>query len=370
MTQPTQKLFSSNLPTRVTFDDAGIMNIFVLHRPHRRRSTIGFTLIELLVVIVIIGILLGLLLVAVQRIREAARRTECMNHVRQIAMAAINYDSAHGELPRGVTIPGPASSISTNELFGWGTDILPFMEQGNVHDVLNPGIETLLQRAKDPDDGDNVLGVLKTPIPFFQCPSDSSAESLNLFRPGSSIIGSMATSNYVAANNVGTCYALRNPSNREAPRGAFHGIEAETMASFVDGTSNTVIFSERRYNARSSTDVDQVGAAALQFGSRGIGNPADYTTPGIQDTHFGCAGRINVFESSPHPGIARHGVSSSHLGGFMVACADGSTHFLSTDISSYFRDNPDTIRMPEREQYSTWEKLIDIQDGLIVSVDD
>lgn len=333
------------------------------------RSAGGFTLVELLVVVVIIGILAGLVLMAIQPVRGAARRTVCMNNLKNITLAVLSYESVHGELPRGVTIPGLGASITSNELFGWGTDILPHLEESNAYDRLYSRGQTLLQRASNPTDGSDVITVLRNPIEVFQCPSDSSRESVNLHRPGSSVIGSMATSNYVAANSIGICHALRSPVSRAAPRGAFHGIEAESMASFRDGTTNTVIFSERIYNARSGSDSGRVGAAALQFGSRGIGDPTDYTAPGIQDTHFGCAGGVNYFESSPSPGIARHGVSSSHPGGVIVAFAGGSVKMMESNVDSYFRAHPGAVTPPTKSQYGVWEKLIDIQDGMEVTLE-
>ncbi len=101
-------------------------------RPSRK----AFTLVELLVVIAIIGILIGILLPAVQMVREAARRSTCMNNIRQIAVASLNYESGHQELPIGLMVPDSVPQNTTDELFGWGTAILSYMEQASSDDVL------------------------------------------------------------------------------------------------------------------------------------------------------------------------------------------------------------------------------------------
>lgn len=322
----------------------------------------AFTLVELLVVIAIIGILIGMLLPAVQQVREAARRATCMNNIRQLALAAHNYESGHQKLPKGIDIPSTISGTSVKELFGWNTGLLPFMEQNNAYDVLNPNSSvTLFDRAIDPVNGQAVLDVIQSPIPIFQCPSDTTSEVLNRHRPAnSSVIGFMAKANYVAANDTGLARPLRDPNTRRAPNGSFDGIEERVLAAMADGTSNTILFAERIYDAVRKNDNMELSGGALQFGPRRI-NQAN-------DNHFGCAGRINYFDRLADNDIADHGVSSGHHGGIVVAGGDGSAHFISESIDSYYNQNPGVVLSPATADFGTWERLIAVNDGLTVSI--
>jgi len=327
------------------------------------RSRNAFTLVELLVVIAIIGILIGMLLPAVQQVREAARRATCMNQIRQIALATLNYESAHQELPIGMNIPTTASGTTEDEMFGWSTSLLPFMEQNNTYDVLNPNPSTSIYlRATHPTDGPAVIEVLQTSIPIFQCPTDSSAEILNRHRPANSAeIGFIAKSNYVAANDTGFARPKREPGTMRAPNGAFDGIEEKSLAAFVDGTSNTILFAERLYGAVRQYSNMELSGGALQFGTRGIAR--------ANDTHFGCAGRINYFDALADNDIADHGVSSGHHGGIVVAAADGSSHFIAESIESYYTRNPGVVQSPSSTaEFGSWERLVAIDDGQIVNI--
>ena len=96
----------------------------------------GFTLVELLVVIAIIGILIGMLLPAVQMVREAARRTSCSNNMRQIGLALMNYEGAHKRFPSGWEAQDITYSLS-DPGWGWSATILPFLEGQNVHDQID-----------------------------------------------------------------------------------------------------------------------------------------------------------------------------------------------------------------------------------------
>lgn len=126
----------------------------------------AFTLIELLVVIAIIAILIGLLLPAVQKVREAAGRTQCQDHMKNVGLAVHNYHDAKGHLPPNplwtyTDAPNPRFTLD-HKSWSWMYHILPHMEQGNLHQKVNPDVDRLLDR----------LDVIATPIKAYMCPGD------------------------------------------------------------------------------------------------------------------------------------------------------------------------------------------------------
>jgi prepilin-type N-terminal cleavage/methylation domain-containing protein len=187
----------------------------------------GFTLVELLVVIAIIGVLVALLLPAIQAAREAARRNQCLNNLKQIDLATHQYHDVHTQLPasfvtQNVAPPYDSWSIQSR--------LLPYMEQGNVYRGINFRLS-----YKDPSQlvGNTHIATVKVPI--YRCPSEIGDE----YRIDGDI--TWAPLNYGA--NMGTWF-IHNPTTKEAGDGAFcvdgtHGFDGVT-----DGTSNTLSFAE------------------------------------------------------------------------------------------------------------------------------
>ena len=188
-----------------------------------RRS--AFTLIELLVVIAIIAVLIGLLLPAVQKVREAASRMSCQNNLKQIGLGLHNYNTAYGHFPPSRT-PAPATSIHAL--------LLPFLEQDNVYAIID--FTTTYKSATN-------AAAAATVVKVFQCPSDYMSGAPATFAKVNyrANEGSQISYGYGVYDTSGTNTAATMPP----PDGPFYINSAYRIADILDGTTNTAGFSER-----------------------------------------------------------------------------------------------------------------------------
>ena len=221
-------------------------------RPTRSRLR-AFTLVELLVVIAIIGVLVALLLPAVQAAREAARRNTCKNSLKQLGLAALNYESAKGCLPPSTKLDLTVSTTSTNNL-AWGVHgrLMPYMEQQALRQQINLDTQW-----------DNQMVISNVRIDAFQCPSDERAAEVRDTGSGKPFL---YPTNY--GFNMGTWFVF-DPATNTGGAGAFYPNSNLPLSNFTDGTSNTMMAAEvkawtgySRNGGLSSTDIPADAAAA------------------------------------------------------------------------------------------------------------
>ncbi len=300
----------------------------------------GFTLIELLVVIAIIAILVALLLPAVQQAREAARRSECKNKLKQIGLAMHNYHDVHAVLPPGfVSTNANVASSTSCEAGGryapWSVLILPGMDATNLYETFNfEGSGTTLfvsSRAEAPTSGAN-WNAFNTPNLVYQCPSDPN-NSKNPIQSNYMAVmgGGPASDRYCDSSNIGRAYY----SN-----GIFYQSSKTKFRDIIDGTSNVFMVGESKYmlGPGGRPDGHYFGWAST---SRGGGSSVIPTLTAAQlpindldsdgskmDTGFGSAGTV------PPQGqaVQMRMFGSRHVGGCHMLMADGSTQFVGENI--------------------------------------
>lgn len=330
----------------------------------------GFTLVELLVVIAIIGILIGMLLPAVQAVREAARRTQCANNIRQLSLACLNYESAHQRFPPAINseadrgrqdappVIGRPSAPTDGAQQGWGVFLLPFLELTSLSDLYDT--------ATDNGDTDWFLVtdnvgklVASNVIPAFICPSDSSPDGD--FNSSLTHMSAPDGQLYAKANYVAAVGALSHQNSDDDEFAAAWGIMATntrtTFGAIGDGGSNTILIGERASRteeASGAVESERVDAWGAIWAGRILNSARN------ERGHFSndcCAGRLTTDNDSRSWGVngtrTSDGlISSFHTGGGHAGFADGSTHFLSDNTS-----------------LDTLKRLAAMADGEVVEVD-
>ena len=294
-------------------------------------SRSGFTLVELLVVIAIIGVLVALLLPAVQQAREAARRMQCNNNLKQLGLAMHNYESTHTKFPAGRTSLGLSVHAS----------LLPYLEQANAAELIDWNVRW------DHANNDVARG---TEVASFQCPSD----------PVANVPAGLATNNYRANQGSGILHSLTPTDSSNVnygmpnPNGVFYLNTYLGFRDITDGTSNTAAFSEHSKGDFSNAiashndtfypqthpatpdeayqDCEAIDPQDLQYQ-----RVSDVGAPWLRGYHSTTA----YFHVSPPnarscmfpPGRIATTAKSSHPGGVLVASCDGAVRFIPETIN-------------------------------------
>jgi prepilin-type N-terminal cleavage/methylation domain-containing protein len=325
------------------------------------RSKRGFTLVELLVVIAIIGILIGMLLPAVQQVREAARRITCANNLRQIGLAMMNYESAYQKFPPGGIWVGPDKLPRGNRAgrgsgWAWSTFILPFMEQNNIYD----GLVLPARMSEEPN-----RTLVASLIPSVVCPSASNQPSHFKIGNGSEAFA-MHDPGITATNYVACAGAFVAGAYYDRPSDRKNGIYAEDsktgFGDIPDGSSNTILtgeaiyygigqsrgapgsffwdprwFGSCRHNAGGRADAPE---ALFRIGQRRI-NPPSFSSNSVKRNAFG----------------------SNHPGGATFGLADGSVHFVNESIGN---NETSYNQWANGQVLGTFQRLTARNDGLVV----
>lgn len=292
----------------------------------------GFTLIELLVVIAIIAVLIALLLPAVQSAREAARRAQCTNNLKQLALAAANYSDQIGAFPRGLYWQPLSGAYAGYIGTGGGLlqPLLPFMEQTQIYNSINFSVNFFY------NDNSTLHGV---GVSTLWCPSDGTiadkkdVSTLMFENPPAGGVIYMQYSSYRGNSGPWFNWTIPTRSNANFAQAVANGIgifsieSHTTLASITDGTSNTMMFSEIAHGML--TTADQTNWNWWTSGNYG---DVQYTTmyplnPQKRLQNLGVAGNgAPIFSGS---------ASSFHPGGANFAFCDGSVHFLKDSIDCW-----------------------------------
>jgi prepilin-type N-terminal cleavage/methylation domain-containing protein len=318
---------------------------YVMNEKHcsRWRQRPGFTLVELLVVIAIIGILVALLLPAVQAAREAARRSDCSNKMKQLGLALHNYHDTYQAFPAGSWNSGGASCTANGRRTPWTVAILSFIEQQNLYDQSDFSTEFVCSNAETPTTATLPNRIVwNTQLAAFRCPSfpKSGGNHSNYYGVmGGGPAGAAPTGNVVCTGGAGRDFYNNGILFQNSVNG---------FNSVTDGTSNTFLLGETKYQIvqGARTDTHWLGWASS---NRGGGTPVTGVLSGAQlpinvckcsgvthDTTFASSG-------TPPPGglgpIHQRTFGSFHPGGCQFGLGDASVRFVSqtVDINTYYR---------------------------------
>jgi prepilin-type N-terminal cleavage/methylation domain-containing protein/prepilin-type processing-associated H-X9-DG protein len=329
------------------------------HQSRGVRRVSGFTLVELLVVIAIIGVLVALLLPAVQAAREAARRQQCQSNLRQMSLGLLNYESARGSFPMAFEFPKnvdpaalPPAMIGPN----WAIRLLPYIEQASVYGQID---QTVLATGTWPGKAPPQIGhannapVRTAVLSVFRCPSDTNYSDTMMQFSSAATSTQWARGNYAANAGNGPLFnrsgdGIFGPQSDGWLDGRRRGVIGPNVAAklkgITDGTSNTLMLGEVRAgltarDRRGTWALGQAGASVLfWFGQTGDDNGPNVCSPLADDTAGLTAADTPLMMQECMPDYTgddaqnQATVRSIHAGGVNIGLVDGSAHFITNEV--------------------------------------
>lgn len=324
----------------------------------RKTRSHGFTLVELLAVIAIIGVLVGLLLPAVQSARESARRNSCSNNLRQLAIAVQNFEQGRRHYPAGgrtaYSVDTTLSPSDADDVWGWGIFILPFLEEMAIIQGVTPYNPTrFIDALADP----TRVALLQTRLAIFECPSDD-IMPLNTMRQMRPKAGggplSLAKANYVG------CFGVDSLCAPDSGGVFFLNSDIKTSA-ITDGLSKTMLIGERRTGANANSTPSRAGlwsGANESLAANTASAPLESANALFSCTKYNLgSGSDAVGSSASGPTF---GFSSKHSGIAQFVFCDGSVRILSEQIESRISDINDP------STFGAYQLLSHRSDGMIV----
>ncbi len=323
----------------------------------RRR---GFTLVELLVVIAIIGILIALLLPAVQAAREAARRSQCANNLKQIGLALHNYHDTYQVFPPALLNSGRMRNAAANNYYqpgvlntpGWAM-LLPFLEQQALWKSLNFNVCFSMSNPPGENTGMPVIGTdtingpfIATRLSVLECPSAPTLGELVRYAVSSDHYystppqGVYRTNYFFSTGNYEDRSAPYERYNSDIRQGVFGNNGAARISSITDGTSNTIAIGEGLGGARIKTSFiyGPYGLSGLHTCCHGriisasASPPITYTWDQANNWSINCKRFYATWNGQWYTGSYAWNFNSAHPGGAQFCLADGSVRFLSETL--------------------------------------
>lgn len=343
----------------------------------------GFTLVELLVVIAIIGVLIALLLPAVQQAREAARRMSCSNNLKNLALGIHNYHDIFGSFPPGFidadfNPPSFSTSGGQDGGYSWQTLILPMIEQSALHSQFDFTVH--VYGSTGGSHGGSVPSnhnAVSTPLDIFNCPSDIKPKTTTS-QPDSSTVGyhaNIATSSYAGCR--GSYERNATPgSELQHHRTVCNGVLFEnseiSFRDIQDGASNTLMLGEIRWRSNNVGSKNNVLYGSVASGGQAR---ADYINGNASvDQSAGPFRHIRATRTAINARTTNadkygRAFASYHPGGAMFAMSDASVRFLSEVINhpGYTWDANNPYGTGDQSNFGTYQRLGARNDGLVVS---